>query len=80
MKKPAGGGPAGEASTQVVREWLSQGLAIVDGAVGAARPLSHCQPLLSISRTAALFLAPICSADTLSDMNVPKRFRIGLLP
>ena len=38
------------------------------------------QPLRAISCTAALFLAPICSADTLSDLNVPKRLRIGLLP
>ena len=34
----------------------------------------------AISCTAALFLAPICSADTLSALNVPKRLRIGLLP
>jgi len=38
------------------------------------------QPLRAISCTAALFLAPICSADTLSALNVPKRLRIGLLP
>jgi hypothetical protein len=41
---------------------------------------SYFQPLRAISCTAALFLAPICSADTLSDLNVPKRLRIGLLP
>ena len=38
------------------------------------------QPLRAINCTAALFLAPICSADTLSALNVPKRLRIGLLP
>ena len=41
---------------------------------------NYFQPLRAISCTAALFLAPICSADTLSALNVPKRFRIGLLP
>ena len=41
---------------------------------------SHCQPLASINRTAALFLAPICSADTPSGWKLPKRLRIGLLP
>ena len=38
------------------------------------------QPLASISFTAALFLAPICSADTPSPWKGPNRFRIGLLP
>ena len=45
-----------------------------------ANQRGYFQPLRAISCTAALFLAPICSADTLSDLNVPKRFRIGLLP
>ena len=41
---------------------------------------NYFQPLRAISCTAALFLAPICSADTLSALKVPKRLRIGLLP
>ena len=38
------------------------------------------QPFFAISCTAALFLAPICSAETPSALNVPNRLRIGLLP
>ena len=54
--------------------------AVLSGRKPAYSAGNYFQPLRAISCTAALFLAPICSADTLSDLNVPKRLRIGLLP
>ena len=54
--------------------------ALLSGRKPANSTGDYFQPLRAISCTAALFLAPICSADTLSALNVPKRLRIGLLP
>ena len=52
------------------------------GGLVATAPFSRVyrQPLVAISCTAALFFAPICSADTESALKLPKLFRIGLLP
>ena len=72
------------ASREAVQAQKSQpefGWRVGDGNVfEAGGGLAQFQPLLSIRRTAALFLAPICSADTPSGLKLPKRCRIGLLP
>ena len=50
------------------------------GAIEVACPVAQRQPPACIKATAALFLAPICWADTPSALKVPRRFRTGLLP
>ena len=50
------------------------------GARFVRAPGAHFQPLASISRTAARFLAPICSAETRSGVKAPKLLRIALSP
>ena len=73
------GGP-GRAQKSRLEPAARAACAVLSGASPTNRTVSYFQPLRAISCTAALFLAPICSADTLSDLNVPKRLRIGLLP
>jgi len=73
------GGP-GRAQKSRLERAARAACAVLSGRKPAYSAGNYFQPLRAISCTAALFLAPICSADTLSDLNVPKRFRIGLLP